>query len=321
MKQTHGLSDAADPGTAGGYAIGIDVGGTKIAGGLVNLASGRLALRRQIPTDCQRGGETVLADVERMSRALVAEAAAIGAAPDQLGIGVAELVDPRGRVFSDHLIKWKGIDVQARLAPVLPATVASDVRAAALAEARFGAGRPYRDFYYVSLGTGVSGVLVQDSVPYAGSRGAALVIASGASHHHCPHCGHVSTMTVEEIASGPGLARAFGTGETGPSVLAAAEAGDPRAIHILDHAAAELGRVLALLVNSLDPAALILGGGLGSAPGRYFESLKTAILAGLWEGDQHPLPILQAAFGADAGVVGAALSTTLHQEPANRPHR
>jgi len=321
MNHAQALADATDPGTAGLYAIGIDVGGTKIAGAVVNLARGTVALRHQIPTDCQRGGEPVLADVEQLARLLLQESARLGVTPTAIGVGVAELVDPGGQVFSDYLIKWKGIDVQTRLAPILPTTVESDVRAAALAEARFGAGLPYRDFLYLSLGTGVSGVLVQNGVPYAGSRGAALVIASGTSHHHCPQCGHVDSTTLEQIASGPGLAEALGPWETGQSVLAAAHAGDPRAIHVVDHAAAELAGTVALLANSLDPAAIIFGGGLGSAPGRYFDSLKAAILAGLWEGDHHPLPILQAAFGADAGIVGAALYTTLHQEPANRPSR
>ena len=89
-------------------------------------------------------------------------------------------------------------------------------------------------------------------------------------------------------------------------------------MRVVTHATEELGRVLALLVNSLDPAAVILGGGLGSAPGRYFESLSTSIRAGLWDSDRRPLPILQAEFGPDAGIIGAALSTTLREEPANR---
>jgi len=303
----------------GRHAIGIDVGGTKIAGAIVNLNAGTIAARRQIATDYHRGGAAVLADVTALADDLLAQAARLGVTPRALGVAVAELVDPEGQIFSDHLIKWKGVDVQALLSRIAPTTVASDVRAAALAEARHGAGTRFRDFFYVSIGTGVSGVLVHDGIPYIGSRGAALVIANGTTRHHCPNCGHVSTSIVEDIASGPGLAKAFGPGETGQTVLSAAASGDAKAMRLVDHATEELGRVLSLLVNSLDPAAVILGGGLGSAPGRYFESLGKSIRAGLWESDQRPLPILQAEFGADAGIIGAALSTTLREEPANRP--
>lgn len=304
---------------AGRHAIGIDVGGTKTAGALVNLDTGAIAARRQVPTDCRRGGEPILADVAQMARDLIADGARAGVVPVALGVGVAELVDRRGQVFSDYRIRWKGLDVQGRLSAVLPAVVSSDVRAAALAEARYGAGRGFGDFYFVTIGTGVSGVLVQGGVPYEGSRGAALVIANGPTRHHCPECGHVTTRIVEDIASGPGLVAAYGLGLTGEDVLTAAHAGDPQAVRVVDHATHELGRVLSLLVNSLDPAAVIVGGGLGSAPGLYFDLLAQNINAGLWDGDQHVLPILQATFGPDAGIIGAAAATIMHQEPVNRP--
>lgn len=303
----------------GTYAIGIDVGGTKIAGAIVNLTTGAIAARRQIPTDCRRGGEPVLEDVAQLARDLLVEAMRMRITPQTLGVGVAELVDPQGQIFSDYRIEWKGIDVQDRLSAILPTTVSSDVRAAALAEARYGAGRGIADFFYVTIGTGVSGVLVQDGIPYAGSRGAALVIANGLTRHHCPQCGHVTTGMVEDIASGPGLVAAYSDAKTGEDVLAAARTGDTKAHHVIDHATHELGRVLSLLAGSLDPAAIIIGGGLGSAPGPYFDSLTRSINAGLWDKDARKLPILQAALGPDAGVIGAAAATTSAQEPVNRP--
>jgi glucokinase len=305
--------------SAGRHAIGIDVGGTKTAGALVNLDTGAISARRQVPTDCRRGGEPILADVAQMARDLIADGTAAGIVPVALGVGVAELVDRRGQLFSDYRIRWKGLDVQGRLAAILPTVVSSDVRAAALAEARYGAGRGLTDFYFVTIGTGVSGVLVREGVPYEGSRGAALVIANGPTRYHCVECGHVTTKVVEDIASGPGLVAAYGLGRTGEDVLTAAHAGDPAAVRVVDHATHELGRVLSLLVNSLDPAAVIIGGGLGSAPGLYFESLSGHINAGLWDGDEHVLPILQATFGPDAGIIGAAAATIMNQVPDHRP--
>ena len=223
----------------GQHAIGIDVGGTKIAGGIVDLATGRLTGRQQSPTEYQRGGEAVLADVATMARGPSAQVPR----PATLGVAVAELVDPTGQVCSDHLIAWKGKDLAARLSPISHTVISSDVRAAALAEARFGTERGLRDFYFVTIGTRISGVLVHNGTPYAGSRGAALVIANGVTRHHCSACGHITAQVVGHIANGPGLAAAYG--QSAEILLADANAGNPRAIHLIDHATQGPGRVLA----------------------------------------------------------------------------
>jgi glucokinase len=301
----------------GRHAIGIDVGGTKIAGGIVDLADGSVTARHQVPTACERGGAPVLADVRQMTGTLMAEARQRGWTVTGLGIGVAELVDPAGGIFSDHRIKWRGLDLAGELGPIAggcPVRVSSDVRAAALAEARFGLGRGVADFYFLTIGTGVSGVLVQNGRPYEGSRGAALVIANGTTLLQCQHCGALTETIVEDIASGPGIAAAWGS-DRAETVLQAAERGDVRALAIIDHATRELGRIVALLVNSLDPAVLILGGGLGSAPGAYVRALTAAIRAGLWTGALNDLPILQSQLGDDAGLIGAAVAADPEAAP------
>ncbi len=294
------------------YAIGIDVGGTKVAGGLVNLSTGAITLRQQIPTHPERGAQPLLDDVIRMALSIQADAPHATA----IGLGVAELVSPEGHIFSGYRIPWDGRDIAADLSTILPTTVESDVRAAALAEAIHGAGRPFRQFYYVTIGTGVSGTLVLDGRPFAGSRGAALVIANGAENRTCPTCGKAETLVLEDIASGPALAAAAGQPDAA-SALTAAAIGDTRAARAIKRATQELGHTLALLTGALDPQAIVIGGGLGSAPGPYFDALARAIRAGLWDGDARDLPILRAATGPDAGIIGAALSTT-HQNPAHR---
>ncbi len=327
MQRVAAFGNQPAPGVAEGrHAIGIDVGGTKIAGGIVDLATGQVTARVQMPTDTARGGAPILGDVVEMALQLMATAQTLGLAPVAVGVGVAELVDLSGNVASDYRIKWRGLDVQGRLAarmnelaPGCAVVLSSDVRAAALAEAQFGAGRGDEDFYYVTIGTGVSGVLVQHGRAYAGANGAALVIANGPVTAACAHCGKVSRHTVEDIASGPAIADAFAPGSRAEDVLAAAAAGDLHAIAVIDHATQTLGQVLALLVNALDPGRLVIGGGLGSAAGPYFASLKAAIRAGRWEGYRHGLPILQAALGPDAGLIGAAVATVHTQEPAHRP--
>jgi glucokinase len=235
-----------------------------------------------------------------------------------LGVGVAELVDGQGRVFSDHRIRWTGLDAGEQFSTVLPAVISSDVRAAALAEARLGAGRGSKDFFFVTIGTGVAGTLVVDGVPYAGSRGAALVIANSMERHRCPACGHEHRGMIEDVASGPALASAFGV-KTAEEVLAAARAGNALALAAIDHATGELGRVLALLADSLDPEVMVIGGGLGCAPGPYFDALDARVRGGLWDGVPNPMKITQATMGPDAGLIGAALATELRQKTVNEP--
>ena len=162
--------------------------------------------------------------------------------------------------------------------------------------------------------------LVQDGEPYCGSRGAALVIGNGPTRRVCGTCGEVTMHVLEDMASGPGIAAAYGTSGGADEVLLAAAGGDARAIAVIDHAAFELGQVLALLVNSLDPEALIVGGGLGCAPGRYWDRLQAAIHAGLWERDERMLVVHQAALGTDAGLIGAALGTIDHTKNRANGH-
>ena len=303
----------------GQFALGIDVGGTKVSGGIVDLQTGSIHARRQVPTDFERGGAAILADTLALAQVLKADAQRLGLAVQALGVGVAELVDGRGRVFSDHRIRWTGLDAAGQLSSVLPTVISSDVRAAALAEARLGAGRGARDFYFVTIGTGVAGVLVQGGVPYAGSRGAALVIANSLERHSCTVCGHEHRQMIEDVASGPALAAAFGV-TTAQEVLAAALAGDGRALAVIEHATTQLGRVLALLADSLDPSIMVIGGGLGCAAGPYFDALCAHLRGGLWDGVPNPMKITQAVMGPDAGLIGAALATEFKPQAAKEPH-
>lgn len=294
------------------FAIGIDVGGTKVAGGIVDLETGAIHGRRQIATEYERGGAAILADTLALAREVKAEAGRLGLPVAGLGVGVAELVDRQGEVFSDHRIRWTGLGAGEKFNAILPTVISADVRAAALAEARLGAGRGARDFYFVTIGTGIAGVLVLDGVPHAGARGAALVIANSMERHRCPACGRVHKQMIEDVASGPALAQACGLA-TAEEVLGAARKGEARALAAIDRATSELARVLALLADGLDPGLMVIGGGLGCAPGPYFDALCAHIRAGLWDGVPNPLQITQAVMGPDAGLIGAALASETRQ--------
>jgi glucokinase len=295
---------------SGLLAIGIDVGGTKIAGGLLDAATGAAIARRVAPTRPERGGAAVLDDAVALARDLAAFAPGPIAA---IGVGVPELFDPHGRIASAQTIDWRDLPVRERFAAVAPATIEADVRAAALAEAWLGAGTPYPDFAYISLGTGVSSTLVIGGRPYAGARGGALVLASGPITVPCPRCGEPTSFVLEDFASGPALAARYSAASGvmvagAEAVVTAAESGDAVARRIIASAADALGSAIGWLVNVADPAVLVIGGGLGAAPGPYWNRLPAAIRRHIWSDAARSLPIVQAALGSDAGWTGAALA-------------
>ena len=300
-------------------AIGLDVGGTKIAGGFVTFPSGRVLIRQTIPTLPQRGGDAVLADALALAKRLIVKAEASGLSVRGIGIGVAELVDLHGNVTSSQTIAWRGMPIQASFNHLAPAVVESDVRAAALAEATWGAGRAFRNFVYVTVGTGVSYSLVLNGRPYTGTRGNALILASGALTYTCPQCGMTSHIVPEEIASGPGLVAHYaqkrpGQAVRGEDVMIAAAAGDPIAIEVVRMAGHVLGNCVGWLVNVLDPEAVIVGGGLGLAGGLYWDSFIAAARQHIWADTSRTLPILPAELGVEAGLIGAAATVWLRRE-------
>ena len=257
-------------------AIGIDVGGTKVAAGVVDVGRGVVLDRLQVPTRVERGGAAVLADCA----ALAAELG--GTLP--VGIGLCELVDLAGRPASADTIDWRELDVAAAFGS-REVALESDVRAAALAEARFGAGVGRSPFLLAIVGTGASVCLVVEGRPYAGAQGEAIVLGA---------------PPVEAVASGSALARAAGV-ERAEDVLT-----DPAHGALVDSAAAALGQALAILANALDPSLIVLGGGVGCEPA-FRERVESHCRALLAYPRTPPLEVVGSHLGADAGIVGAAL--------------
>ncbi len=295
------------------WAIGLDVGGTKIAAGLVAHPSGSVLSRRTIPTLPQRGGKAVLCDTLALAEGMMEEAGKRNLDLLGIGVGVPELVDPEGEITSSHSLDWQGMSVQREFFRLAPAIVESDVRAGALAEAMSGAGRGYRLFVYVTVGTGISSTLVQDGRPFAGARGNALVMASSPFTVECDVCGTEVNPILEEIASGPALVARYnryssGAARMGEDVTAAAARGDEAAVRVVRSAGEALGNSVAFLINVMDPEAIVVGGGLGSSGGLYWDSFVASTRAHIWAENSRGLPIHPAAMGADSGLIGAAAS-------------
>ena len=153
--------------------------------------------------------------------------------------------------------------------------------------------------------------VVHLNVDSTGARGATGTMASSPFTLPCEKCGHVSRRSLEEIASGPALvarynARASAGARSGQEVLAAAEAGDADAIDAVRSAGEALGANVGFLVNVLDPESVVVGGGLGLSEGPYWESFLASTRRHLWSAVHRQLPILRAATGPTAGLIGAA---------------
>jgi glucokinase len=300
-------------------AIGIDVGGTKCAGGLLALPDGRVLARRLQPTQPQRGGEALLIDVVEMTRSLRDKGRLLRVEVAAIGIGVAELVSPVGEVVSDATIRWKNVAVGERIQreTELPVFVDADVRAAALGEAHLGAGRKFDSFLYVTVGTGISASIVINKLPYAGTWGLTGTFASSPGLIPAEGGENVTGPPLEQFAAGPALADRYATGHPGflgaaQEVLALAESGDSAAQSIVISAGQAVGAAVAQLVNILDPEAVVVGGGLGLSTGLYRTSLEESLRSHVWSEMHREVPLLSAKLGKDAGWIGAALGAILN---------
>jgi glucokinase len=296
------------PDSCAGAAIGVDVGGTKVAVGLVTRA-GRLLASHRLEVAAAPSFAALLDEAAARARELtkvLGEERVAG-----VGVGMPELVDRAGEVRTSSVIPWSRQDLVGAFGPLGPVLVQADVRAAALAEARFGAGRSWSSFVYVTVGTGISSSFVLGGQPYAGAHGAAELLGSGRLALRCPHCGVPSTSdALEDWAGGPALLRRFrertGSRLSGvEEVFAQAAAGNLVAAEVLGESADAIGSFVAFLVGLLDPCGVIIGGGLGLAGGWYWDRLVASVREHIWADYVRSIPIEQAGLGTHAGVIGA----------------
>jgi glucokinase len=290
----------------GRVSVGIDIGGTKTAVLAVTLPGADVLFREVFPTQAAFGAAHLRA---RLAAILARLRSGLG--PRErvpVGVSVPELVDLDGLVATDAVVpgltgdlrEWAEIGVEC---------VESDVRAAAHAEARVGAGRGFPSFGYLSIGTGISSTFVLDGVAWPGAHGAAILLGSGPFGPKLGPDGR--PYPLEELASGPAMVAAYralgGHARNAQEVLDRYDS-DPLAARAVVEAGSAAGQGAALLVNVLDPHALIVGGGLGCADGPYWQCLEAAARAQIWADAARSIPLLRSGLGPDAAAIGAALS-------------
>jgi glucokinase len=299
-----------------GCSVGIDVGGTKTAVVVVERGSGTVLAQRRIETTAPAGARQLH---DRLGPVITELREVADVEVDGVGVGVPELVTADGVIVTDVVVPGIRGDLVSLWADLGVTAVEADVRAAAAAEWRLGAASQYASFGYVSVGTGISHCLVIDGVAWAGANGAAILLGSGVLVDRFSLDGSSGRPPLEEFASGPGIVAAYqsagGVAESAQQVLQRCEV-DELARDIVERAGRALGLGLAELVNLLDPEAIVVGGGLGSAQGHYWDAMVSAARDAIWADAAREVPIAASILGPLAGAVGAALiGRPTHEEP------
>lgn len=293
-------------------ALGIDIGGTKVAAGLVDQ-SGRLHHHLQTPTPAQEGPDAILAAALGEARAVLS---VTGRPVRSCGVATAGTVDHTGRILTATALLrgWAGTDVGGYLRNVLdlPVTVLNDVHAAGLAEARVGAARGARTALMIAIGTGIGGAILVDGDVENGRTGTAGSLghmpAPSSSGRLCS-CG--SPDHLEAHASGPAIEDAY-LSQTGKrlglkAIGALAREGNQFAQNVLTAAGTMAGRVLAGAANAIDPDVIVIGGGVCNLGALLMLPISLAYRQEALPGPAT-CPIEIAALGPHAGLIGAALN-------------
>jgi len=293
--------------------IALDIGGTKVAGAVVDR-QGMLLRREQVATNAAAGPYTLMATIIALATRLRDAFPGVAA----IGVGSAGQIDHlTGRVIyaNQHLPGWTGMEIGRRLgaALALPVAVDNDVNAMALAEVTHGAGKGRRVVIVAAVGTGIGGAIVLDGHLFRGASGVAGELGHIPLAAAGPRCVCGNRGCLESYATGPRIAAAYARAAglerpiALPEVVTRALNGDKAAHLAFARAGERIGRALAGLVNTLNPDAIIIGGGVMAAGDLLLPPLRAALRRHSLGPACSAVVALPAALGTDAGLIGAAL--------------
>ncbi|HOY68505.1 MAG TPA: ROK family protein [Candidatus Ozemobacteraceae bacterium] len=307
------------------HTIGIDLGGTKIAAGL--CCDGTIVRQIIVPTHPERGTDAVIETMIDAARKAIGDMPLSGIAG--IGIGAAGQIDPKtGAVIYAPNLNWKQVPLAASLSKTLglPVRVTNDVRAATIAEWKYGAGKELDTFVNIFVGTGIGSGLVLNGKLAEGTTNSAGEIGHVCLDPDGPVCGCGKKGCFEAFSSGKGLENHVkslfpalkggplvdlteGDPEkiTGRIIGQAAKAGDKTALEALKRVGRYLGLEIANVHTLLNPQIVLLGGGVMALRAYFMDELKAAL-------HRHILPVADrgetligdAKFETDAVLIGAS---------------
>lgn len=312
------------------HFIGVDVGGTKVAAGLVN-AAGEITHRARVPMDASdalAGLAAVTTAIETVRSASESDPKSKGLVAG-IGICAPGPLDPRTGVIINppNLPGWRNFPLATAIskATSLPVHVDNDGNAAALAEALWGAGRGYRNVFYATIGTGIGTGIIFDGQIYHGRTGAAAEGGHVTIDYRGPRCNCGKLGCIEILASGTAIARRAAAkisagrsssileqvgndlgGVSSEMVGRAYLAGDSLAKDILQETAMFLTVWLGSIVDLLEPDVMIVGGGVAAMLKPFFAEIHDQLPN--WSVNPHSqeIPLITAHYGAEAGIAGGA---------------
>jgi glucokinase len=279
--------------------VALDVGGTLMKGAVV-APDGTATAVQQRPTP--RQPDTVEGILK-----FAADLAEAAGTPAAVGLAVPGIVDERQGIarYSTNL-GWRDLPLRAIAADRLglPVALVHDVRAGALAEAQFGAAQGVADFLFLPIGTGIAATVVLGGTPYRGADGMAGEIGHSPIDVGDEPCACGQRGCLETYASAAALVRRYGRPDlTAADIITSA---DPHARRIVDEAIHALAFALTTTTMLLDPALIVLGGGLAEAGETLLDPLRRALAARIaW---RPPPRVVKAALGTSAGRLGAAIA-------------
>lgn len=320
-----------------GLSIGIDVGGTKIAAGVVD-ADGAIIARTHRDTPADSVDATAAAIIDAAAELIKDHEV------EAVGIGAAGFVSSdRSTVLFAPNLAWRDEPLGARVGDALkiPVVVENDANAAAWGEFAFGAAKDVEHMVCVTVGTGIGGGVVIDGELLRGAHGVAAELGHMRVVPGGQRCGCGARGCWEQYASGRALVRE-GRAQAesgslaaaqmlsvcgitdpaeldGPMITQAAATGDPCAVELLDDLGRWLGEGLASIATLFDPKTIVIGGGVSAAKELLLKSAQVAFEKNLPAKANRPHPAFGLAeLGNDAGLIGAA---DLARRPAPAPEK
>ena len=311
--------------------IGVDIGGTKVAAGLVD-PSGEILCHNRNPMVCNDGAENGLAAVTKAIETASAQAVSAAGKHNLIrGVGICSPgpLDPKTGVVINppNLPCWRNFPLAAEVAHIyrVRVKVDNDANAAGLAETLWGAGRGYQNVFYVTLGTGIGTAILINGRIYHGRTGAAAEGGHMSIDYKGPRCGCGKPGCIEVLAAGPAIARraraklengrssslldlAGGKIErvTSEMVGQAAATGDAAASEVLQETVELLSFWFGNIVDLLEPDVMIVGGGVASLLKPFLGEIKDRLPGCCVNQRCKEIPLVSARYGEDAGIAGGA---------------
>jgi glucokinase len=314
-----------------GLTVGVDIGGTKVAVGLVDHSGD---IQQQIRRPMVSDGDAA-AGLAAVRAAIDAVLEGSGVAIRGIGICAPGPLDPiSGVVINPPNVRcWRNFPLSREVEKIygVKVVIDNDANAAALAEHRWGAGRGYRQIFCATVGTGIGTGIVFDGRIYHGRTGAAGEGGHNTIDFRGPRCACGKLGCIEAFAGGPAIARRARTklkeqsarggallelagGEiekiTTEMIGRACAAGDPVAKETMDETVEFLSIWLGNMIDLLDPDVIIIGGGVAGMLSPFFADIRNRLPRWCINSRAQEIPLVKARYGAEAGIAGGAALCT-----------